>query len=259
MLSNLGKRAREKGALVAAKRIKPNDIRHKTTLVAFVCEQKNYEKQNAYTIVINKAALNACSSLEYELTTREEAISAKANAWLDAEHNLYVCPRGGDNYEHLVNANEETVRVTIFRPPEEDFEGKFVVVSGVEVVKKGEKTYINARGVQPTTTRFTVPSRFAEQSLKVVDLVDFDCSAIQTTKQGKPYARLRWCGDHGDMVRCMLWKEHLDDIWRQSFGFGKSDYDKLGNSLSDVLQTASFTGRYDGKDYTIKTITVHEN
>ena len=56
----------------------------------------------------------------------------------------------------------------------------------------------------------------------------------------------------------MLWKEHLDDIWRQSFGFGKPDYDKLGNHLDELISTALFTGRNDGKEYSIKSITLNK-
>jgi hypothetical protein len=235
--STFAKRALERGTDIAAKRCKTLHISRRADLHGYVVDQSSNSNTNtAYTIVVS-GIVGA-----HAPTSCEEAMNGESNAYMGPDGKLCFCARGGDCYNELIDVNEATLRATIFNRdsgnnPVPFFDGSFVTLKGVEVVQKGERTYINAREIASSAAAFDVPDKFKSVDVDMSDVQDLVVSELKHTKAGKPYIKLRWLG-----CRCMLWKESLDSIWRQSFGFGTPDYEKLAEELGDIMERATLTG-----------------
>lgn len=235
MLSaTFAKRALDRGEDIAAKRMKLGRMDNKADIHGYVVDQRNGATNKAYTVVVSGIVG------DHAPVSCEDAMATSTNAYLGDDGKLNFCARGGHSFNELIDINEATLRVTVF---DRDIgeavarDGTFVVVKGVEVVQKGDKTYVNARAVMDSAAGFAVPDKFKSVDVNMWEVADLVVSELKHTKAGKPYVRLRWLG-----CRCMLWKESLDSIWRQSFGFGAPDYEQLADDLADIMLRSTLTG-----------------
>ena len=228
------KRALVRGTDIASKRMKIGRLDYKADLHGYVVDQRNGATNKAYTVVVSGIVG------DHAPASCEEAMSTSTNAYMGDDGKLCFCARGGHSFNELIDVNEATLRVTVFdRDGGEAVgrDGTFVVVKGVEVVQKGDKTYVNAKAVVVSAAGFVVPDKFKSVDVNMWEIEDLVVSELKQTKAGKPYIKLRWMG-----CRCMLWKESLDSIWRQSFGFGAPDYEQLADELGEIMLRSTLTG-----------------